>query len=201
MAAVTATTYEYGGAQQGYNPYDAYSHGGASAYQWPQPNAVPAQPQQAKAAPQVLLATPFQILQGQTCFVALFAREKPVACAGAYFFATSLPDPLRTIVVVALLAQEHIFLQPLLTVLVLCCRADPLGYATAVRATGTATDLGSSRSARAKGAVGSTAAARAVGSADSAECRLGTRCVRTAGAVGASDTSAGRSWPRCTSFF
>jgi hypothetical protein len=56
MAAVTApaTTYEYGGAQQGYNPYDAYSHAGASAYQWPQPNAAPAQPQQSNAAPQVL---------------------------------------------------------------------------------------------------------------------------------------------------
>ncbi len=63
MAAVTATTYEYGGAQQGYNPYDAYSHGGASAYQWPQPNAAPAQPQQAKAAPQVLLATPSRSLK------------------------------------------------------------------------------------------------------------------------------------------
>lgn len=39
MAAVNAppvaTTYEYGGAQQGNNPYDTYSQGGGGAYQWP----------------------------------------------------------------------------------------------------------------------------------------------------------------------
>jgi hypothetical protein len=34
-AAPVATTYEYGGAQQGHNPYDAYSQGGGGAYQWP----------------------------------------------------------------------------------------------------------------------------------------------------------------------
>ena len=39
MAAVNAppvaTTNEYGGAQQGHNPYDTYNQGGGGAYQWP----------------------------------------------------------------------------------------------------------------------------------------------------------------------
>jgi hypothetical protein len=49
-AAAPATSYEYGGAQQGYNPYDAYSQGGASSYHW-QPGA--AQHQQAQHVTQV----------------------------------------------------------------------------------------------------------------------------------------------------
>ena len=34
-APPVATTYEYGGAQQGHNPYDTYNQGGGGAYQWP----------------------------------------------------------------------------------------------------------------------------------------------------------------------
>ena len=56
VAPPATTTYEYGGAQQGYNQYDAYSKGGAaSSYQWPQPGAAQQAPHQPAHPPQVFV--------------------------------------------------------------------------------------------------------------------------------------------------